>query len=323
MKVSAGRIVGRAVLALLVVLAILIVVAVVRGEALVRKVVVDAGSAFLGVKVELDSVSIRPLRGHIGIHGLRVGNPEGFKSPNLFDLGSVHVNIIPRTIWQQKIVIEEIRVVKPEVTYEIGLGKTNVGKLLDQLEGDAEAETPEAEPAPEAKPAEAGGRQVVIRHFVVEGGEVHLATTVLGGKGATVALKNLELRNIGEEGGGVSAADVVTLVLGTVLKSIIGAVGDLGGAAVDGAKAVGGAAVDGAVAVGGAGVDAAKAVGEVGVDAAKTVGKGVAGAAKGIGHAASAGASGLLHGIGQLVPGGDDKPKADEPAATNHTEEAP
>ena len=243
------RVVYRTVLILALLVGIALIAVMFKGSEMIRKAVEVAGPKVMGVPVTLGGVSFRPIRGRITLTGLRIGNPEGFKSPSMFDLARVDVEVDPGSLLSDTIVIRKIDIEKPQITYEVALGKTNVGKLLDQIEertgGKAPSEgesKPDAKPAP-AEPSPEPEKKVVIDEFLLSGGEITVAATVLQGHGATVHLKDIQMRDIGREGGeGASVSKVLVFVLGTVLKSVVEAVKDSGQLVGDGVKALGDAA---------------------------------------------------------------------------------
>ena len=68
--------------------------------------------------VRLDEVKLSVLSGNGLLSGLYVGNPEGFKSENIFALGQVEVDIVPRSLLSDEIVINKIYIQKPHISYE-------------------------------------------------------------------------------------------------------------------------------------------------------------------------------------------------------------
>ena len=276
------------------------------GGRLIQKTVNVAGPAALGVPVSLEKAEFHLLRGNVLLKGLKVGNPEGFKTDGIFELGQLTVDLNTRSLLSGVVHIRKILVDAPKITYERGLTSSNLGDLLAGLEkkpDPAGEETPEAEePAPESAPAkEAGGAKVIIDELVVSDAQLNVSLTVAQGLSAPLPLPTITLRDIGKESGGAGFMEVLQKVLGAILGAVTdvikgsakllgdGAalVGDgalaVGGVAVDGAAAVGGVAVDGvkavgkgAAVVGGAAVDGAAAVGGVAVDGVKAVGQGAA-----------------------------------------------
>ncbi len=267
----------RTVLTVLVVAVLAAVIGVaIFGGSIVRKAVNTSGPKLLGVPVTLKDAKFSLLQGHVRLTGLHIGNPEGFKTGSLFDVGTIEVKIDTASLLTDTIVIEKVLIEAPEITFERGLKQSNFGALIAKLggkEGEKPEPQPDAKPAPDSKP----GKKVVIDELTVSGGKVKLSVTAAMGFSAPVALSTISMKDIGRDSGtrGMGVADVVRLILGTVFKSVIEAVGGVGEVAVDGVKAVGGIAVDGVSAVGGAAVQGVSAVGGAAAGAVKGLGGGV------------------------------------------------
>ena len=277
---------------LVVLLVMLVVVANFFLGDLVKSGVEAAGPAALGVPMKLESAKFALLRGHISLRGFVLGNPEGFKTDEAISVGEITVDLDVKSLLSDVIVIRRIYVKEPHITYELGLGKSNIGRILEQAGGSAE-EGKEAEPEPEEKkeekPAaeETGGKKVVIDEILIEDGRVKLSATLAMGAAAPIPLPTIRLTDVGrEEDGqkGASPVQVIRKVLGAIVGAVgkvvtgtVGLVGDGAKAVGDGAMAVGGAVGDGAKAVGGAVGDGAKAVGGAVADGAGKVVDGVTG----------------------------------------------
>jgi len=186
--------------------------------------------------VRLDSVELSFLSGNGTIKGLYVGNPDGYKSENIFALGEIDIDIAPMSVISgDKIIINKIIIQKPEISYEKTLMSSNIKALLKNIEaytGSAEENAPEPE---EAAPAEEGSaKQVVIKQLVIEDGTIFVG---LMGAGTTVPLPRIEMNDIGEDGNKKSLPEIIDLVLTEVLKSIGPAIADTGDLVGEGGKA--------------------------------------------------------------------------------------
>ena len=244
-------------------------------DQVVVKTVNTAGPAALGVPVRLEEARIRPFRGRTTLRGLHVGNPEGYKTDGLLDLGSIVVKFDRSTLLADVVRIREIAIDGLVVTYEKGLLNSNLGALIDQLSAGAEGEEPAQE-----KPAaeEAPGKKVVIEKLTITGSKMNFSVTgaaaLTGGGAVPLPLPPITLTGLGREKDGVTFVEAIQHVLkaiaGATGTAIVGAshlIGDAG-------KAVG----TGALAVGEGAVDAGKAVVSGTVDAGKAVVDGAAGA---------------------------------------------
>lgn len=226
-------------------------------DRIVRTVVNAAGPAALGVPVSLQDADISLVRGRATLAGLHIGNPEGYKTDGLLDLGSVSVKLDRSSLFSDVIVVKEIAVAGLVVTYEKGLLNSNLGALIDQLSAGAEdAEKTEEKPAAE----DAAGKKVVIDKLAISGSKMNFSVTgaaaLTGGGAVPLPLPPITLTGLGREQEGVTFVEAIQ----HVLKAIAGATGTAivgaGHLIGDGVGALGA----GAAAVGSGTLDAGKAV---------------------------------------------------------------
>lgn len=222
---------------------------------IVKTAAEQVGPKVLGTRVDVTNAHLRVLSGLVRMEGVVVGPPEGFDA-NVFEMQNFRVDLDTASLLggaDEPIVVRDITVEGPFVTYELKGLSDNLHKLLSNL--GADEEKPEKEKPEEKAP----GRKVVIEHFLFKDAKVRVA--VVGGKGAVVPLPDIELTDIGKESGGATALDATGQILRQITVGTLAAVKDvlvdLGGVAVDAAGAVAGAAAD---AIGGAADKAASAV---------------------------------------------------------------
>ena len=166
------------------------------------------------------------------LKGLHVGNPEGYKSENIFALGQIDLKVNTRSVFSDKIIIDHIIIKRPAISYEKKLTTSNLKKLLENIE---QFTGPSSEPEAETAEEEKAGtkKQVIIKKLLIEDGTIYVGAL---GIGQTVPLPRIEMENIGEDGNEMTMPEVIDLVLSKVLQSIgpaIASAGELGGAAVD------------------------------------------------------------------------------------------
>lgn len=213
------------------ILAILFLVLQFALGSIVKRAATAAGPAFLGTDISISQLHARIFSGKIGVEGLVVGPPEGFDA-NLFEMEHFKVELDAASLLRSDgpIVIREIVIRDPLVSYELKGLHDNLHALLKKLGADTDEE--EDEDTSE-------GRKVVIEHFLFEGGRVRVA--VANGKGAIVPLPTIELHGIGSKNGGITGLEATVQILKSItvgtVKAAAGVVTDLGGAAADGAKA--------------------------------------------------------------------------------------
>lgn len=194
-------------------------------NAVVRTGVEQGGSHVLKTGVILKEVNLSPFSGRGTLKGLQIKNPEGFTAGNAFTLDNVNVELEPRSLFSDKIVINELVIDGPVITYDRALTKSNIGLIKKNVEALAGAE----EKAPsEEKPKKKEGKQVALKHFVLENGKVRLTSNLVQGKAVTLSLPRIELNDIGTGDKKATAAEVVNQVYGAVLAAVVKAVNQSG-----------------------------------------------------------------------------------------------
>jgi uncharacterized protein involved in outer membrane biogenesis len=230
---------------LLVVLVLGVAALLFIGGPVIKGAVNTMGPQALGVPVTLQGATFRPFRGLVHLRKLHVGNPEGFSTPGLFELGDVEIELDPASLFSDTIVIRRVYVNAPEITYERGLLGSNISRLTKQLEGD------QKDPKTK-KPDTKGdsGRKVIIEQLIVRDPKLNVSLTAARGHYVPVALGQIELRDIGKDKGGVTIADATRIVFSVITSNIEGAVAGAGDLVASGAKAVGAGAVSAAKGIG-------------------------------------------------------------------------
>ena len=253
---------GGAVAALVVIIVVAVVFLVSSLDSLIQAAVEKYGSVATQAKVTLSEVEISPSSGQGVLRRLVVGNPQGFETDSAFELGEVSVTLDVGTITEDTVVIKEIVVAGPQITYELGSGGSN----LDALQRNVDSYVKKmggggSETAGEAgKTEDGGGPKLVIENLYVRGGKVSVSATLLQGKKMTVSLPEIHLSDIGKEKEGASPGEVIKEVLASIQTGVVqsasqldlgGALGSAGEAASKAATEAGGAIMEGAGEAGG------------------------------------------------------------------------
>jgi hypothetical protein len=184
-------------------------------------------------------VNIDLKAGSAAMEQLTVGNPDGFSAPNIFILGGISTKLDVASIGKDPIVIEEIRVDKPDVIYEINkVGASNIKELHKNIEQSTGGGGETA-----AESTESGGPKVVIRKLVIDGGKIEANVVALGDKPLSAELPTIQLNDIGGKSGGATGAEVAQQVINAIIARVGPAVANLGlekyvGKSLDEAKAL-------------------------------------------------------------------------------------
>ena len=205
----------------------------------IRSAVETYGPQATKSEITLGSVNVSPFSGNASLSNLVVGNPQGFKTPSAFKLGAMRMSLDVRSLLSDRVSIREIVITAPEVTYEPGPGGSN----LAVLQKNVDAYTGGGGPAP-SPGAQKGGKAVTIHRLRIEKATLNVSAIPLKGEPLTLALPDIELKDIGKGGQGASLADVLERVLEEVNRQAAKAVAnvDLKGLAEKAKKEAEGAA---------------------------------------------------------------------------------
>jgi len=245
---------------------------------IVETVIEKQGSRVTQVAVTLDGVDISLADLKAGLRGLAVANPAGFKTERAVSLGEVSVKL--GKDWSPNlIVIDEVMVRAPEVTYEIGAGGSNIAAIQKNVEdfmsvvsGGASSASSSGAPA-----GDDAGPKLVINDFYIKGGKVNVSASLMQGKTITTPLPEIHLKDIGKKSGGASPAEVIDQVIAAITKASGNAAGGVDLSQL-GLSDISGKAAD----IGKAATGALQGAGSGATDAAKGAVEGAAGALKGL-----------------------------------------
>ena len=247
------------VLIALAVVAVIVVGAVVfiwsNLGSIIKTAVEEAGSEVTQVSVTLNEVNVDNLTdGVAAMRGLTVGNPSGFNTDAAFKLGEVSVKVDPGTVTSDVIVVKEVVIAAPQVTYEFGSDGSNIGTIQKNVEkfaggagGGSSGGSGGGSGGGESSGGGDAGPKIVIENLYVRDGKVDVSADFLKGQKAGASLPTIHLKDIGKEGGksdGASPAEIAEKVIAAISKAATGAVGQLNVGAIKDAltKELGGAA---------------------------------------------------------------------------------
>jgi len=238
-----------------IVLLVLIVLVVLFLGQIIKAGIETAGPQIAGVPMSVEKVRVNPFAGNVHVKALVIGNPEGFKSPSLMELGEFKLDISIASLFTDTILIKQILICEPQITYEKTLRSSNLAELQKNLSPEEKKEVVAKEEAPKEKKAPT--KKVVIEDFQFNGARVNM---VVLGKVIPIPLPPINMQDIGKESGGASPAEIINEVLSAVSKGVINAVSSSGDIAGDTLKGAGGTAREAVKGIGGAAGDAANSI---------------------------------------------------------------
>jgi hypothetical protein len=198
-------------------------------DSLVQAAIEKYGPEITQVSVQVSRVTLAPADGRGTIQGLRLGNPKGFKTDNSFQAGEISLKIDPASLTKDVIVITEVVIQSPEVTYESGSAGNNLETIQKNIERYvARFGAGKQDAGPKKK--------LIIENLYIRDGKVNVNTALTIGKTVSSSIPNLHLRDIGRKSNGASAGEVAKEVWDALLRSTGSVVSSLGGAIKEGAK---------------------------------------------------------------------------------------
>ena len=208
---------------------------------LIKRGVEQIGPRITQTSVTLRDADIALLSGRVELIDMTVGNPKGFQAPSAFRLHNATVRLDWKSMLSDTVIIEEILIDGPEVTFEGIPTSNNLGMIRDNAKAFAPTQSSENGPAPKRNVQQGSGKKVVIKQFTMTNARANMWVRAGGfeTKAQGVTLPDIRLRNIGNESGGASVQEVIATLLTSVVTSATRLITSLDKPLEKGAQAVG------------------------------------------------------------------------------------
>lgn len=292
------------ILGLVLVAGVVILVVVTLGaiDTVARKAIEAGGSYATGVDTTVASTDISIMGGTFQMTGFDIGNPEGFTSPHFLGMQETRVALSVGSLTQENIRLPELTLREIDVYLEGSGQNANYNQILNNLKRFESGDKPKKA----GKEDGGSGKTFVIDVLTIDGVEVNVAgipgiAQAVGD--VTVNVPKIELNGVGSQGG-LSMAELIDLIVKTVLSATIEAGGGIIPADVLNELGSGLAGLEslgdlGITAIG----DVGAMAGEIGEEATKVI----EGAADEAGKAIDDAAKGIEEGLNDLLGGGTKK----------------
>ena len=213
---------------LLLVMGVGLVVLSVTLHSTIKVGVESLGPTITGTEVRLDDVDLSLLTGEGQLEKLVIGNPPGFQSNHAFYLEMVHVKADLKSIWSDTILIQEIFIDSPEISFESTPEGNNISIIHENIGSFARSGNEPGSESGSGKPGQKKGSQgepsqeqkIRIDHFMVKNGRVTVSTPLLKDQMITIGLPVVHIRDIGKESGGVTLKEISSLIISETQKTI-------------------------------------------------------------------------------------------------------
>lgn len=190
------------------------------------------GPRATGTEVKLQKANISLFTGKGYLKGLFIGNPEGFQTNSAFTLNEVKLALNVKSVFSDKIVIDEILIDSPDITYEKSSKSDNIKNILKNIEKfSGESGSPDEKNVTEETKKDE--KKLQINNFIVRNGKVNMSISGIKGKNISLSLPDIHMKDIGKEDEGASLSKVLEEVFIEVNKktsiAVAGSVKSIGG----------------------------------------------------------------------------------------------
>ncbi|MCR9214358.1 MAG: hypothetical protein NXI13_11625 [Proteobacteria bacterium] len=175
----------------------------------------DFGSRITGTKVTLADAEYSTTDGDATLITLTVANPKGFSDGNAFSFSKIELQVDPETLQNEVVVVKRMKVVSPEITYEISDTSDNLRALRNNIERSAEGEQQRSLQQTNEPPL----KKFVINDLYFDTGVVIVQSSDMTGKRVTAVFEPLHMKDIGRETDGLYPAALIAEIYSPLLRA--------------------------------------------------------------------------------------------------------
>jgi hypothetical protein len=232
----------------------IVILAIMNLGSIIKTATEEYGPQFTKTEVRLGSADISILSGSGSLNEFYLGNPKGFSMPSAIECDTIRIKVVTDSLTTDKIIIEEIYVNAPIISYEKKGRTDNFQTIVNNIKKAVAGEKKE-EKKTEDKSAESSPEKTIqINNFIVKNGKINLGGSLLnafGDDSLGIDLPDIHIKDIGKEKE-TTPAEAFAMILGEMTGDVAGTVTQVGkqlkenlGKAVegvgDGAESVGSA----------------------------------------------------------------------------------
>jgi len=212
------RIITTIVLIVVVLLIVTLIVIGVNMGRIVKKGIEVYGPQMTQTTVTVDTVTLSILTGSAKVTKLDVGNPQGYKSPEAIDVGTIAVGVNPMSLFSDKIVIRSFKLESAQVTFEGGLGGNNLSQILDNVNSTGNSSgTLSTNVAAQPK----SEKKYEVDDLLISGAKADVILTSPVQRQVSLTLPDIHLTDLGTSGDGITATDLSRRILSAIITTTI------------------------------------------------------------------------------------------------------
>ncbi len=199
-------------------------------NAIVKTGIATMGTQMVGAPVSVEDVDISLVsdggRMRADVKSLVIKNPPPFQTPRAIVLPYVNIKVDRDSVLTNTIVIEEIIIDSPEITYEGSDRGSNLSRIQENVQGYSmggfadHSEQTEQKKNAEQESAKEGAKKVQIARVVIINAKVNLSLTGLQGKSIQMTLPDIVLKDIGKQEGGVGFQEAGAQIFGALFDGV-------------------------------------------------------------------------------------------------------
>lgn len=197
---------------------------------LVKAGVETMGPQILGVPVTIEDVDISLLsdgnRMQASLKEFVIENPTGYETAYAFSLPTMRVKVNRDSVLTDTILVEEIVIDGPAITFEGSLLGSNIGEIQDNVKRNTQKESTgkTGGASNEVISQKKQDKQIQINRVLVKNAQLQLSLMGFDEKAITVTLPDIELQDIGKQSNGTSfqeaSATIFNAVYGAIIKAV-------------------------------------------------------------------------------------------------------
>ncbi len=196
-------------------------------DSIITEAVEHFGSEITQTKVSLEKTVISATSGKGALHGLKVTNPKPFKTPSAFQFSEISLAIDIASVTKDTVIIKEVVIASPEITYEIGSKGSNIDAIKRNIDSYSTPSRPDPYKKEEVESTDKNSKKLIIEKLIIRDGKINVSASILNGKAMSVNLPGLTLNDIGKDKGGASPGEVANKIITALRQNINKAVGPL------------------------------------------------------------------------------------------------
>ena len=159
-----------------------------------------------------------------------MGNPKGFTTELALKVATIRLRMDPTSVASDVVLIHEVTIQSPDVTYESGAAGNNLESIQKNIESYV------ARFSGGKKDDSAPKKKMIIENLYIRDARVNVNTALTIGKTLSSPVPDLHLRDIGKREGGASPGEVMKQVWGALMRSTGNVASKIGGAISEGAR---------------------------------------------------------------------------------------